>query len=82
MELAQTMTESPQAKRPQPKLFTRGKFFLLFLAILSGPSLFIIREYRAKGSVSGVTLVASAATLVIGLIIVVVVGWYANKPEM
>jgi hypothetical protein len=43
--------------------------------------LFIIREYLAKGSVSGVTIGASVTTLVIGLIIIVVVGWYANKPE-
>jgi len=81
MEFIQTMTESPEAKRPQPKLFTRGKFFILFIAILLGPSLFIIREYEIKGSVSGVTLVTSGMTLVIGLIIIVVIGWYANKPE-
>jgi hypothetical protein len=81
MEFTQPMTESPKAKRPQPKLFTRGKFFIIFIAILLGPSLFIMREYRARGSVSGGTLVASGMTLVIGLIIIVVIGWYANKPE-
>lgn len=75
------MTESPKEKRPQPKLFTRGKFFILLIAILFGSSLHIIRDYRAKGSVSGVTLGASATAFVIGLIIIVVVGWYANKPE-
>ncbi len=75
------MTESPKAKRPQPKLFTRGKFIILFIAILFGVFLFIIREYLAKGSVSGVTIGASVTALVIGLIIIVVVGWYANKPE-
>jgi uncharacterized membrane protein len=75
------MSDSPKAKQPQPKLFTRGKFFLLFCAILSGPSLFMIREYRAKGSVSGVTLFSSVVTLVIGLIIVVAIGRYANRPE-
>jgi hypothetical protein len=75
------MSESPEAKRLQPNLFTSGKFFILFIAILFGPSLFIIREYRAEGRVSGVTLGASVAALVIGLIILVVMGWYANKPE-
>jgi hypothetical protein len=75
------MSESPEPKRLQPKLLTRSKFFILLIAILLGPSLFIIREYRAKGGVSGVTLGASVAAFVIGLIILVVLGWYANKPE-
>jgi hypothetical protein len=75
------MSAAPAARRPKPKLFTRGKFFILFIAILSGPSWFIIREYRALGRVSGVTLAASVAALVLGLIILVVMGWYANQPE-
>ena len=75
------MNESPETMRLKPKLFTSGKFFILFVAILFGSSLFIIREYRAKGSVSGVTLGASVAAFVIGLIILVVMGWYANQPE-
>jgi hypothetical protein len=75
------MSEAPEPKRPHPKLFARGKFFIFFIAILFGSSLSIIREYRAKGSVSGVTLGASVAAFVIGLIILVVMGWYANKPE-
>jgi hypothetical protein len=75
------MSEAPEPRRPQPKLFTRGKFFILFIAILFGSSLSIIREYRAKGSVSGITLGASLAAFVIGLIILVVMSWYANKPE-
>ncbi len=81
MELSQAMAESPKAKRPQPQLFTRGKFCILLIAILFGSSLAIIREYRARGSVSGVTLGASVTALVIGLIIIVAVGWYANRPE-
>jgi len=75
------MSESPEAKRLQLKLFTSGQFFIPFIAILFGPSLFIFREYRTEGSVSGVTLGASVAAFVIGLIILVVMGWYANKPE-
>ena len=76
------MTESPKEKRPQPKLFTRGKFFILFIAILLGSSLSIIREYRVRGSVSGVTLGVSITAFVLGLIIILVMRRYANKPEM
>jgi len=75
------MRKSPETNRLKPKLFTSRKFFFLFIAILFGPSLFIIGEYRAKGSVSSVTLFASIAAFVICLIILVVLRWYANKPE-
>jgi hypothetical protein len=75
------MNESPEPKRPKPKLVTRGKFFLPLIAILLGSSLLVVREYLAKGRVSGLTLGASLAALVIGLIILMVLGRYANKPE-
>jgi hypothetical protein len=75
------MSKSPETKRLKPKLFTRGKFFIIFIAILLGSFLAIIQEVRVKGRVSGVTLGASVAAFVIGLIILVVLGWYANKPE-
>ena len=75
------MRKSPETNRLKPKLITSRKFFLLFIAIFFGPFLFIVGEYRAKGSVSGVTLCASVAAFVICLIILVVLGWYANKPE-
>ena len=75
------MNESPEEKRLKPKLVTRGKFFLALMAILLGSSLLLVREYLAKGSVSALTLGASLAALVIGLIILVVLSWYANKPE-
>ena len=77
----QTMRESPEAKRQKPKLCTGGKFFLSFIAILFGSSLLIIREYLAKGSVSGVSFGASVLAFVISLIILMVLGRYANKPE-
>jgi hypothetical protein len=76
-----TMSKSPESKRPKPKLFTIGTFFLPFIAILFGSFLLIIREYFAKGSVSGVTLGAATAAFVIGLIIIVVLSRHANKPE-
>ena len=68
------MNEPPAPKRPQPKLMTKRKFFVSFCAILVGPSLGIFREYRAKGSVSGVTTGASIGAFVICLIILVVMG--------
>jgi hypothetical protein len=75
------MSKSSETKELKPKLFTIGKFFLAFIAILFGSFLLIIREYLAKGNVSGVTIGASVAAFVIGLIILVVLGRYANKPE-
>ena len=53
----------------------------MLAALLVGASLGTIREHHAKGSVSGVTIGASIGAFVIGLIIIVVMGWYANKPE-
>ena len=59
----------------------KGKFVLLLGAVLVGASLGSVREYRAKGSVSTVTLVSSIAAFVVGLVILMVVTRYANKPE-
>ena len=75
------MSEPEPAKRLQPKLMTKGKFVLLLGAVLVGASLGSVREYRAKGSVSTVTLVSSIAAFVVGLVILMVVTRYANKPE-
>jgi len=60
---------------------TKGKFFLLFSALVVGASLGIVREYRSKGAVSTPTIGASVAAFIIGLIILTVIGRYANKPE-
>ena len=60
---------------------TKGKFFIMLCALLVGASLGILREYRAKGNVSPATIGASVGTFVIGVVIVAVIGWYANKPE-
>jgi hypothetical protein len=75
------MSRSPEAKPLKPKPFTSGKFLISFIAILFGSSWSIVREYRCEGSVSGATIGASVTAFVIGLIILVVLGWYANKPE-
>jgi hypothetical protein len=75
-------TEQPtEPRRPQPKLFTRGKVILILGALIVGATLGIVREYRADGRVSGVTIGASAAALAIGLAILYVMAWYGNKPE-
>jgi hypothetical protein len=75
------MSASPKPKPPPPKLFTKRKLLLPVIAIFSGAALLVVREYRLQGRVSGLTLGASAAALLIGLIIVAVLGRYANKPE-
>jgi Na+/citrate or Na+/malate symporter len=75
------MNELPEQKRPQPKPMTKGKFFIMLCVLLVGASLGILREYRAKGNVSPVAIGASVGAFVIGVVIVAVIGWYANKPE-
>ena len=77
----QTSNSHPEPKGTQPKLFTMGKFLILLGALLVGTSLGVIREFRAKGIVSGASIAASVVTLVFGLIVIAVLGWYANKPE-
>ena len=64
-----------------PKLYTKKTFAIAFSAVLIGASLGIYREYRDTGSVSKVTIGASVVALLIGVIIIVVIGRYANKPE-
>jgi len=75
------MNDSAHPKRPQPKLMTKGKFFIMFSTLLLGASLSIVREYRSIGSVSAATIGASIAAFISGLIIIVVIVRYANKPE-
>jgi hypothetical protein len=75
------MNESSEPTRPQPRLFTKGKFFIMLCALLVGASLGIVREYHAKGAVSNITVGSSIAAFVIGLILIALLGWYANKPE-
>ena len=60
---------------------TKGKFFIIFSALVVGASLGIVREYRSKGTISAATIGASIAAFIIGLIILAVIGRYANKPE-
>jgi hypothetical protein len=75
------MSKLPETTQPKRNIHPRGRFFLPFVAILLGSFLLIIHEYLIKGRVSGITLGASALAFVIGLIILLVLGWHANKPE-
>ena len=65
----------------QPKLMTRGKLTLCLAAVVVGASLQPIREYRAAGTISTLTIVIAAITFCIGLALVLAVGWWANRPE-
>ena len=65
----------------QPKLFTKKTYAITFTAVLIGASLGIYREYRDMGSVTNITIGSSAIAFVIGIVIIVLVGRHANKPE-
>ena len=60
---------------------TKGKFAMCLIAVTIGAALQPIREYRATGTVSGLTAVIAAVVFCIGLAMVVAVGWWANRPE-
>ena len=66
---------------PQPKLFTAKSFAIAILAVLTGSSLSIIQEFRKTGTVSGITIGASIAAFILGLVIIILIARYANKPE-
>jgi ABC-type dipeptide/oligopeptide/nickel transport system permease component len=70
-----------EEKPSQPKLMTKGRFILMFIAVFVGSLLAIYQEWHNKGTVSGVTIGVSVFTFMIGLIILMTISWYANKPE-
>ena len=71
----------PPEHRPQPRLVTRGKFVLILLAVMAGVVWCFVREYRTEGRISTVTIASGIAAFVVGLAILLVVTWYANKSE-
>jgi hypothetical protein len=75
------MNGSPEPKRVQPKLMTRGKLFGMFIALLVAVSWRIAGDYGAHGKVSTLTIVTAIFAFVVSFSIVAAVGWYANKPE-
>jgi hypothetical protein len=70
-----------EEKPAQPKLMTKGTFILMFSVILVVSLLVIYQEWRNKGTVSSVTIGASVFAFLMGLIILLTISWYANKPE-
>jgi hypothetical protein len=64
-----------------PKLMTRGKFALCLMAVIVGAALQPIREYRATGTVTGLTAAIAAIVFCVGLAMVMAIGWWANRPE-
>jgi hypothetical protein len=64
-----------------PKLMTRGKFTLCLIAVAAASILQPIREYWATRTVSALTAVISVIVFFVGLVIVLAVGWWANRPE-
>ena len=64
-----------------PKLMTWDRFALCVAGAIVGVSLQPIREYRATGTVSRLTLVIAAIVFCIGLALILAVSWWANRPE-
>jgi hypothetical protein len=64
-----------------PKLMTRGRYVLGTAAVIVGASLQPIREYRTGGIISRATVISAAIAFCLGLALVLVVGWWANRPE-
>jgi len=60
---------------------TKGRFALCLAAVIVGASLRPIREYRTAGTVGIETAVIAAITFCVALSIVLVIGWWANRPE-
>jgi hypothetical protein len=64
-----------------PKLMTKGKLILCLAAVSVGTSMQPIREYWATGTISGLTAAVAAVVFCTGLVIVLAIGWWANRPE-
>jgi type III secretory pathway component EscS len=65
----------------QPKLMTKGKLALCLAAGAVGASVSLVREYRATGTVQTQSIVISLIVLCVCISIILVVGWWANRPE-
>ena len=69
------------AEGDPPKLFTAKTFFIAVLAAFAGTSFPIVREFGKTGSVSGFTITCSAIGFGIALVVIILIGRHANKPE-
>ncbi|BBM84159.1 hypothetical protein [Candidatus Uabimicrobium amorphum] len=63
------------------KLFTTKSWVIAISAIITGASISLVREYYNTNVITTQSIIISLITLVIGLIIIAGVAWWANKPE-
>ena len=67
--------------KPPPKLATWKNWAIAVPALLAGTLWRPVKEYFATGSVSGQTLAIAGVVFCLGMAIVTVVFWHANRPE-
>ena len=60
---------------------TKAKFALCMVALTVGSSLQPIREYWTTGTVSRFMIAGAVAAFCVGLVMVLVMTWWANRPE-
>jgi len=53
----------------------------MILAIVVGVGWYAYRYYRQKGRIDGVLIFSAVTSLVIGIAIVAIMAWWANRPE-
>ncbi len=63
------------------KLVTAKKLAIMILAIVVGVGWYAYRYYRQKGRIDGVLIFSAVTSLVIGIAIVAIMAWWANRPE-
>lgn len=63
------------------KLITWQKWILAFSALAVGAGWPLYREYRDKGSIDSTSIIGSAVARVIGVVVIVAIFTYANRPE-
>lgn len=63
------------------KLVTKGKILLMMSAAFLGVGIYLFRHYQKAGAISRLDIVIAFITLGIVFSIIVVMGWWANRPE-
>ena len=72
-------TSGPE--RPSIKLFSKGKIVLLTICLLTGSFFNSADELLSKRDLSFQTLMSSVISFLLGLGLLSLIVWYANKPE-
>jgi|GEM_PF-2838708 len=68
-------------KKPEKvKLFTRGKIIISILAVCIGVGIYAFKYYSQKGYVDSTLVISVIFSLVIGMAIIAIMAWWANKP--